>query len=540
MISLLSFRLLVRIFASPHVAGINIMMKRLVLPCACSILLAASAVRAQPGAIAPTIAVPAGADRALGELYQQAIRLEAQLQATAAAESYRDLIRRCDPERQWELLRSAQQGLRRVEDLKTEFSLSAAELDRKLAQTYRGYQPQELAEWERQGWILARVVDGKKGYSILNPTNLAFFDTTLMARNESAAKNFRQFAQIFLDESARLDQLRAASPVPQRHVDPVRYIFSVKAQVAQADLPPGETVRAWFPYPLLAPATQNIRLLSVEPAGSLRLAPDVEADLGVAYFEVPRPEKGDLVIAMKVAFDAYDTDFVVNPESLPPYDEQSPLYRRFTRSEQQMALTEPLRSLARSIVGDETNPYRKARTLYDWVCDNVKYNFVWRWRDATFTFGCASEEVRQRRIGDCVIQSVFYAALCRSVGVPSRVLNGPIFPPGMKNDHVWAEVYFPGSGWMPVDVTYSEVASMVPGLSETQRRQIRDFFFGRMDRYRFCTQRNDLAQELVPIKRSPRRYVTMFVRPELECGGRDVEKSTLSWECQPETSGSAE
>ena len=78
---------------------------------------------------------------------------------------------------------------------------------------------------------------------------------------------------------------------------------------------------------------------------------------------------------------------------------------------------------------------------------------------------------------------------------------------------------------------------MVPGLSDAERRVMRDFFFGRMDRWRICTQRNDLAQELIPEKRSPRRRVTMFVRPELECGGQDVEKATLTWDCQPEGSG---
>ncbi|MBM3891885.1 MAG: transglutaminase domain-containing protein, partial [Verrucomicrobia bacterium] len=295
----------------------------------------------------------------------------------------------------------------------------------------------------------------------------------------------------------------------------------------------GRLVRAWFPYPLLTPANQNIRTLSVQPAGALKSCPDPEAQIGIAYLETPRPEKEDLVIELKVAFDAYHTDFQVEPDAIPPYDTQSELYRRFTRSEPQIALTKLLCALARSVVGRETNPYRKARLLYDWVCDNVKYNYVWCWRDATFTYGCASEEVRQRRIGDCVIQSLFYAALCRSVGIPARVHNGPIFPPGMKNDHVWAEVYLPRYGWMPVDVTYSEVASMVPGLTEGERRTIRDFFFGRMDRWRFCTQRNDLAQELVPLKRSPRRRVTMFIPPELECDGRDVEKRTYSWECQP-------
>lgn len=29
----------------------------------------------------------------------------------------------------------------------------------------------------------------------------------------------------------------------------------------------------------------------------------------------------------------------------------------------------------------------------------------------------------------------------------------------------------------------------------------------------------------------------MFVRPELECGGQDVEKTVLSWECEPESEG---
>jgi len=481
----------------------------------------------------------AGDDRPATERYQEAIRLEGNFELTRAEKLYQELIQRCDPQRDWLTRRNAQQGLRRIEDLRAEFSLSEAELRRKLGEMYSGYRPSELGEWQKRGWILSRVVEGKKGYSVLNPTNLGFFDTSIMARNAASAKNYRQFAQLFLDESRRLDELRAASPILQRHVAPVRYVFTAKCVVRQADLPPGKRVRAWFPSPLLSPATQNIRILSVQPPGSLKRFPDVEGNLGIAYLEVERPEKGDLAIELKIAFDSYDTDCAIDPQQISPYDEQGELYRRFTRSEQQMPLGGPLGELAKAVVGSETNPCRKARKLYDWVCDHVKYNFVWRWRDATFTYGCAAEEVRHRRIGDCVIQSVFYAALCRNVGIPARVLNGPIFPPGMKNDHVWAEVFFAGCGWVPVDVTYSEVASMVPGLSDAERRTIRDFFFGRLDRWRICTQRNALAQELVPEKRSPRRRVTMFVHPEVECGGQNVEKCALTWECQPEPQAAA-
>jgi transglutaminase-like putative cysteine protease len=493
----------------------------------CVILVVPSACAGQPAAAVAQ-------DRAPAVLYQEALRFEEKLELARAEKLYQDLLRRCDPQSEWRLRRNAQQGLRRIEDLRVEFSLSKTDLQRRIVQTYRGSKPEELADWEKKGWILSRVVDGKRGYSSLSPTNLGFFDTQLMARNESAARNYRQFAQLFLEESTRLDQLRASSPVPHTQVAPVRYVFSTRCQVRQADLPPGKRVRGWFPCPLLTPAVQNIHVLSVQPRGSLQHAPDLEADLGIAYLEMDRPDKEDLTIELKIGFDASDTDYAIDAGAIPPYDEHSELYRRFTRPEQQMPLSEAQRDLARTVIAGETNPYRRARKLYDWVCDNVKYNFVWRWRDATFTYGCASEEVRQRRIGDCVIQSVFYAALCRCVGIPARVCNGPIFPPGMKNDHVWAEIYFPSHGWFPVDVTYSEVASMVPGLSECERRRIRDFFFGRLDRWRICTQRNELGQELIPEKRSPRRRFTMFVRPELECGGQDVEKSTMSWECQPE------
>ncbi len=467
-------------------------------------------------------------------LYRKALKLEEAHEFARAETIYRDLLQRCGGEQLWRLKRDAQQGLSRIEDMRAKFVWSEAQLQEQLAKTYRDFRPSEMAEWERRGWLLAWKVDGEKIYYNTTVTNLQFCDTAIMARNESAAKNFLKFARLFLDESARLDRLRAASSAPQHYVDPVRFVFTTKIVVKQSDLPPGRLVRAWFPYPLLTPAAQNIRTVSVQPAGALKSCPDVEAQVGIACLEVPRPEKEDLVIEMKVAFDAFDTDFQIVPDAIPPYDTQSDLYRRFTRSEQQMALTRPLRELARSVVGHEDNPYRKARLLYDWVCDNVKYSFVWCWRDATFTYGCASEEVRQRRIGDCVIQSVFYAALCRSVGIPARVHNGPIFPPGMKNDHVWAEVYLPRFGWVPVDVTYSEVASMVPGLTDAERRTIRNFFFGRMDRWRFVTQRSDLAQELIPLKRSARRRTTMFVTPELECDGQEVPKRTYTWSCEPE------
>ncbi len=476
-----------------------------------------------------------GGEKALDSLLREALQAEAGLELTRAVTLYDEILHRCGPDGSSDLALAAGQGLRRVATLRAGFAWTRAELDQALAKAFSGYRPEELTQWEDRGWLYARNVDGQKRYHVADATNLAFFDTSLRRRNSHLAEGDRLFAKVFLEAAAELDaQAPRSGGPPQPYVLPQTYVYTVKAVLHQADLPPGDVVRAWFPAPLETPAAQNVRVVDVQPAGTLRLGPDVQSSLGVVYLEAPRPREGDLTLSVAVAFDASHTDLAVDPRQIPPYDRQSEVYRRFTRSQPQIALNPETVELAASIVGREQNPYRQARRLYDWVCGHCTYNFVWQQRDATFTWGCVSDEVRRRRIGDCVTQSMFYAALCRGVGLPARTLStARCSRPASRNDHVWAEVLFPGWGWLPVDVTYSEVIAMAPGLNDGQRRQLRDFFFGRVDRWRFCSQRDELSQPLVPAKHSPRKRVTMFTYPEFECGGRDVDKAAVTWECRP-------
>jgi len=112
------------------------------------------------------------------------------------------------------------------------------------------------------------------------------------------------------------------------------------------------------------------------------------------------------------------------------------------------------------------------------------------------------------------------------------VTGGFILIPEFNNDHFWAEVYLPGLGWMPVDTTMSEGAQLAADLTPAQRKALRDFFFGRLDPFRLPVHRSQVAQELAPEKRSPRRRAAFFTRPELECGGKDVETIKFDWRCE--------
>lgn len=68
----------------------------------------------------------------------------------------------------------------------------------------------------------------------------------------------------------------------------------------------------------------------------------------------------------------------------------------------------------------------------------------------------------QSKSGYCVHFATAAVLLCRSAGIPARYAEGYAVPSGYngmwvdvpdKNAHAWLEVYYSGSGWVPVEVT---------------------------------------------------------------------------------------
>jgi tetratricopeptide (TPR) repeat protein len=143
----------------------------------------------------------------------------------------------------------------------------------------------------------------------------------------------------------------------------------------------------------------------------------------------------------------------IDPENVEPYDEASPEYQRYTQSEPWIEVTDAIRAQAREIVGDEVNPYRKAKKIFDWVVYEIRYEFPdLESRGAAKSFA--------RRSGDCGEFSFVFCALCRAEGIPARTVTA-VWPFG--GGHVWAEVLLPPYGWVPVDT--SMAAMFIPGGS---------------------------------------------------------------------------
>jgi len=116
--------------------------------------------------------------------------------------------------------------------------------------------------------------------------------------------------------------------------------------------------------------------------------------------------------------------------------------------------------LARRVTASADNPFDKAVTLESYLRSNYGYtlNLTGKLGDdplARFLF--------ETREGHCEYFASAMAIMLRSIGIPSREVNG--FLPGEYNDlggdyivrasdaHSWVEVYFPGTGWLTFDPT---------------------------------------------------------------------------------------
>jgi hypothetical protein len=107
-----------------------------------------------------------------------------------------------------------------------------------------------------------------------------------------------------------------------------------------------------------------------------------------------------------------------------------------------------IKEMARRAVGEEKDPWAKARRLERWVKQNMR-------PDNAVPLGPASEVARQLR-GDCRQYAFLTATLCRAEGIPSRVAVGLLYVEKGRRPfmgfHMWTEVWIDGR-WLGLDAT---------------------------------------------------------------------------------------
>jgi len=142
-----------------------------------------------------------------------------------------------------------------------------------------------------------------------------------------------------------------------------------------------------------------------------------------------------------------------------------------------------LEGIVAEVTADAATPYDKVVALRDYIEHECVYST--RAPAIPSRDDAAAYFVTRSRTGACDLFATGLAMMCRIAGVPARVATGFItgawqadkqaFVPLQRDAHAWAEVYFPGVGWVPFDAAAERVASgeeyVLPvTLAQLQRR----------------------------------------------------------------------
>lgn len=133
-------------------------------------------------------------------------------------------------------------------------------------------------------------------------------------------------------------------------------------------------------------------------------------------------------------------------------------------------------SIAQSVINEREaeGELMRARALYDYVVDNVRYAKQGTYGTADANFACDAKS------GNCTEFHSLFISLARSAGIPARFAVGAAIPAnrndgGINGYHCWAEFYADGK-WWPVDISeankYSDLATYYFGHHPANRIEL--------------------------------------------------------------------
>jgi hypothetical protein len=101
---------------------------------------------------------------------------------------------------------------------------------------------------------------------------------------------------------------------------------------------------------------------------------------------------------------------------------------------------------AREVLGEPKDAVAASRKLTSWVFAALE-------KEPTASFPTSLDVLRHMK-GDCNEHAVFFAALARAAGIPTKVTVGLVYLNGAFYYHAWNEVFL--GQWVPVDATFGE------------------------------------------------------------------------------------
>jgi len=365
----------------------------------------------------------------------------------------------------------------------------------------------EFAQWNAEGLFEHKLIDGKTLYFKTSPSNLFRLSPEALSRRDPALAPLRDGPMEV--QNPHQQAIRATALASNsRSVEPRRVRVTQSLTVDADALPAGETIRAWIPYPRAIKGQQeDIRFIQSVPAAH-EIAPESTLQRTV-YMEKPAQagKPTDFSISYEVTIFGQYVD--IDPAKVVPATITPDLAPFVAERAPHVQFTDAMRLFSAQVVGDETNPYRIARKLFDAV-DRIP----WAGAREYSTISNISDYALHAGHADCGQQTLLLMTLLRMNGIPARWQSGWVFSDGdYDNIHDWGWLYLAPYGWVPMDVTFGQLKGDDP--------DIRHFYLGGFDAYRVAFN-DDYGRPLVPAKQYPRSETVDSQRGEVEWSGGNL------------------
>jgi transglutaminase-like putative cysteine protease len=404
----------------------------------------------------------------------------------------------------------ARNGKFRAERMIAEFPYNLTGVTSIINETFPDIPAERKAGWIVPGASQQIVSDGEVLYYEGTVKNIYFHNLDLIRARTAKA------GQTGLYDQAAAVALGPVPPGEGPYVNPVTFEGTGTLSIPRDLLPKNGTLRLWVPLPVETDV-QNVTVLSVEPAEYVVYGPDTTGGIGLVSLEIPLEEvtAGNLTVSTRFRFTESEQRFSIDPRNVGAYTTSDPEYLTFTSPGRNIVITPEMSDKAREIVGSEKNPYLQAKSIYWYILGNYPYSVVPHLMLNTAGIP-ESTYMLSTGFGDCGTQSMYFSALCRSLGIPARAVGGYQLLPGVEGTHFWAEFYLPDYGWVPVDLTVAETAGWSFNATDEERQQFMAYYFGNLDPYRFVIQK-DVDIPLVPDPGNEVLFTTVRQSPAAVC-----------------------
>ena len=379
--------------------------------------------------------------------------------------------------------------------------------------------PEQIAHWESIGALECMMIDGVKKYFWAAPRNLFRINKEAQAHWDVNGRQSDEL-DVFLADYIPSVIKNTSKKEFENISKPKKFKINYTITVNPNEVPEGEMISVWMPYPRETKRSSNVKLLSTTQKNYI-IAPDEYAHKSI-YMEAPAIRDSAMKFGYELELGIADNWFHFGPEDVKPYDTNSELYKKYTAERNKHVIFTPeLKKLTDSLIAGETNPYNKARKIFD----HISKTYPWASAREYATLDNIPSYVIKNNHGDCGQVGLTFITMARYAGIPAKWQSGWMLHPGEINLHDWAEAYFEGIGWVPVDVSF--------GLVPNENDDVYHFYLGGIDAYRYYVN-EDYSGKFFPAKTHLRSEPVDFQRGEVEWKGENLYFGRWRWKIKVE------